>query len=150
MRFVESEQTASENQHFTCTSPGDEPNAGAIFIGPLYALEAISSGNPTKILSPLRIPKQGPLRAYGMPPEPQCFPWHAWLFFSLVNPFQGTLLFPLGLLLASPGSAGLPHWTIPGTHPLHSIFGGLNNYCHPTGAASVLSFLVLKRVQSPI
>lgn len=93
------------------------------------------SGNSTKILSPLRIPEQGPERAYRMLPDCNAFQGTGPLTGpSLrVNPFQGVLTFSLELPQSSPGLAVLPYWTAPDTNPCHSEFRNLNNYCHPIG-----------------
>lgn len=44
-----------------------------------------SLGNPTKILSHLRVPEQGPVTAYQMPPEPQHFQRHGPLSQALLS-----------------------------------------------------------------
>ena len=77
-----------------------------------------SLGNCTKILCHLRIPKQGLARAYLMLLEPWCFKGTG---SSWVNPFQGSLSFPLCLPPASLGLAALLHETLRDTCFCHSL-----------------------------
>ena len=69
LRSVESETTSRENQPLgAClqmNQRGEYPCVTALHLRGNFA-----SGNPIKILSHLRILEQGPVRAYGTPPEP--------------------------------------------------------------------------------
>lgn len=129
LRSVESEQISRKNQPLSACLQMSQMQW--IFLSDCFTpYRKFFSGNSTKILSHLRIPKKGTARAHWKSPK---------LMLSKVRVSQGAPIsgFPALVPRAFAGFeiqvTALPYWMTLGPYLCYSGFRDLKEYCHPIG-----------------